>query len=100
MKGSLIAFATGMSLMAATPALAADQASAQAALQAAQEAAKKTDSIHYLWTTTDKLLKDAQAAMQAGDFEKAEKMAKEARIQAEIAFRQGTGQEGKASRKS
>lgn len=100
MKGLLIAFATGMALMAGTPALAADQASAQAALQAAQEAAKKTDSIHYLWTTTAKLLKDAQAAMQASDFEKVEKLAKEAKIEAEIAYKQGTGQEGKGSKKS
>ena len=100
MKRLMISLTTSLILLSGTPVMAADQASAQSALQAAEAAAKKTDSIHYLWTTTDKLLKDAQKSMQAGDYDKAEKMAKEAQIQAEIAYKQGIGQEAKGHSKS
>ncbi|MEW6612797.1 MAG: hypothetical protein ACOY5C_08605 [Pseudomonadota bacterium] len=88
MKKLLTAVAAGAALFASLPALA-DQASADQALKEAQAAVAQADSIHYLWTTTEKLMKDAQDAYKKNEFDTAEQLAKEAKIQAERAYQQG-----------
>jgi len=70
----------------------ANQASYEAALAKAQAAFDKADKTGFAWTSTEDLLKDAQAAAKAGDFDKAEKMAKEAEAQANQSLKQAAEQ--------
>lgn len=88
MRKLLIAFITaGAGLSFSLPALA-DQASAENALKEAEAATHKAQSIHFLWTSTQKLMKEAQAAMKKNEYDQAEKMAKEAKIQADLSLEQ------------
>ncbi len=72
-----------------TPALAqAGAAQADVAIHAAVQAMAKTNKEAQLWKNTGKLVKKAKAARKAGDFTKALKLAKEAEIQAQLAYSQ------------
>ncbi len=74
---------------APTPALAqGGAAQADAAIHAAVQAMAKTNKEAQLWKNTGKLVKKAKAARKAGDFAKASKLAKEAEMQAQLAYSQ------------
>jgi murein lipoprotein len=70
---------------AAAPALTAE---AQQALASAEADWKKAKADFALWTTTDKLFKDAQDAAKAGDSAAVTKLAKKVSSQVQIAENQ------------
>lgn len=72
-------------LLLQTDAMAADQAGYQAALTKAQETLRDAEDKVQLWTTSETLLKDAEKAAEAGDFELAIELANEAGLHAELA---------------
>lgn len=66
----------------------AGAAQADAAIHAAVQAMARTNKQAQLWKNTGKLVKKAKAARKAGDFTKASKLAKEAEMQAQLAYSQ------------
>ncbi len=79
---------------AVTPvALAADGASFKVAYEAAEAARKKAASVGYEWRDTKKMLKKAKALAKKGDFDKAEKLANNAKFQGDAAYAQAQQQE-------
>ncbi|MCP3867730.1 MAG: SoxXA-binding protein [Gammaproteobacteria bacterium] len=94
---SVILLAVIMAVVAA-PTVAADAAMDPKAaevmkqIDAAEAARKKAASVESEWTTTGKLIKKARAAESKGDYDKALGLAKEARLQGEIAYQQGASQ--------
>ena len=94
-KVSYIAAVMGASLLVAgagTP-VSADENSFNAAYEAAQSARKKAASLSYEWRDTGKMLKKAKEAAGKGDYETAEKLAKKAEFQGEMAVAQANEQE-------
>lgn len=79
----VVALVTGMMLQAG--AMAADEAEYQAALTKARETLQDAEGKVQLWTTSGVLLKDAEKAAQAGDYELAVKLANEAGLHGELA---------------
>jgi hypothetical protein len=61
---------------------------ATAAIANANEAIKAAKGNHWIWRDTEKFVKEAQAAADAGDSAKAIKLADKARFQAEAAVEQ------------
>jgi nucleoid-associated protein YgaU len=64
------------------------QASAEAAIAAAKKAQSEASALGYEWRDTGKLIKQAEAALKAGDYAKAESLANQAKMQAEEAIDQ------------
>ena len=94
-KISYIAAVMGASLFVASAGttLAADEKSFNAAYEAADSARKKAASMNYEWRDTGKMLKKAKEAADKGDYETAEKLAKKAEMQGEMAVAQANEQE-------
>lgn len=65
-----------------------DSAAADKAIAEAKAEMKKTDEMHYLWTSTVAALKGAEKAKAEGDFKKAIKLADTAANQAKTAQQQ------------
>lgn len=63
-------------------------ADAEAAIAAAKSANQQADSMGAAWRDTGKLIDKAEEALKAGEYEKAIKLANEARSQAEMAMDQ------------
>ncbi len=61
---------------------------AKQALETAVAAQKKADSLEGGWTSTDKLIKKAKAALAKGDKATALKLSKKAKVEAELAYKQ------------
>jgi histidyl-tRNA synthetase len=78
--------------IACTP-VSADEKSFNAAYEAAESARKKAASLNYEWRDTGKMLKKAKKSADKGDYETAEKLAKKARMQGEMAVAQAHEQE-------
>jgi len=74
----------GLLLQAA--AMAADAAAYKAALEKAQATLNDAESKVQLWSTSEILLKDAEEAAAAGDFDLAVTLTTEARLQGELAI--------------
>lgn len=72
-------------LMLHASAMAADAAEYKAALTRAQETLRDAESKVQLWSTSEILLADAEAAAASGDFELAVALANEARLHGELA---------------
>ena len=72
-------------LMLSTSGIAADAAEYEAALIKARETLSDAESKVQLWSTSEILMKDAEEAAAAGDFELAVALATEARLQGELA---------------
>lgn len=68
-----------------TAAIAADAAGYKAALAKAQATLSAAESKVQLWSTSEILLEDAEAAAASGDFELAIRLANEAGLHAELA---------------
>lgn len=62
--------------------------SVTAAIAAAEAAVKKADNTGFDWRDNEKMIKDAKAAVEKGELDKAMQMAKEAEAQAKIAEQQ------------
>ena len=94
-KISTIAAVMGASLLVvwAGATVAADEKSFNAAYVAADSARKKAASMNYEWRDTGKMLKKAKEAADKGDYETAEKLAKKAEMQGEMAVAQANEQE-------
>ena len=94
-KISYIAAAMGASLLVACAGntVAADEKSFNAAYEAADSARKKAASLSYEWCDTGKMLKKAKKSAAKGDYETAEKLAKKAKMQGEMAVAQAHEQE-------
>jgi hypothetical protein len=94
-KISYIAVAMGASLLVACAGttVAADEKSFNATYEAADSARKKAASMNYEWRDTGKMLKKAKEAAGKGDYETAEKLAKKAKFQGEMAVAQANEQE-------
>lgn len=60
----------------------------QEALADAKVAVQKASKVNYEWRDTGKILKKAEAAAKAGDFDKAVELANRAERQGELAFAQ------------
>lgn len=82
-----VIFAIGLAVAAFLP-LSADAASADQALSAAEAAIADAKENHWIWRDTEKFYKEAQAAAEAGDTDKAISLADKARTQAELAVQQ------------
>lgn len=67
---------------------------AKQAIGDAEAAAEKADSVGYLWRDTEQMIKDAKKAVEAKNYEKATKLAEEARRQSELAYQQYLDQRG------
>ncbi len=65
---------------------------AQQALAAAKTAMAKTSAVHYLWLSTPKIYKEAEAADKAGKYDEAVVKAKHAEELANLAYAQGEAQ--------
>jgi len=65
---------------------------AQQALAAAKTAMAKTSAVHYLWLSTPKIYKEAEAADKAGKYDEAVVKAKHAEELANLAYAQGKAQ--------
>ena len=61
----------------------------QTAIDDAVAANKKAASVGYEWRDAGKMIKDAQAAAETGDNEKALSLAKKAKTQGELGYAQG-----------
>jgi hypothetical protein len=72
-------------LMLNSAVVAADAAEYEAALTQARQTLSDAESKVQLWSTSEILLKDAEAAAAAGDFELAVALATEARLHGELA---------------
>ncbi len=66
--------------------------SVSAAIAAAEAASKKADSMGGDWRDSEKMIKDAKAALAKGELDKAMEMAKEAEAQSNVAAQQATEQ--------
>lgn len=75
-----------------TSAVAADADSFKAAYAAADAARKNAAAVGYEWRDTKKLLKRAKKAAEAGDYEKAEKLAMKAKGQGDAGVAQAEQQ--------
>lgn len=75
---------------AAALALSANVVSADpaAAITAAEDARKAAAEVGYEWRDTAKMIKEAQAALDAGDKDKAMKLADAAKLQGEMGLKQ------------
>ena len=80
------------SMTAALPVAGATQADFDQKLTAAQQARDKADAVGGVWRDVDKLLKDAQAAATAGDYDKAMSLATTAQSQSELGYQQAVEQ--------
>jgi hypothetical protein len=74
--------------------LAADRASYEAAMAEAQAANDKSSKVGFTWTVTENAMKEAEKAAKAGDWNKAEAMAKEAKALAEASYAQYEQEKG------
>lgn len=81
-------FAAGCAGQATKSGASADSAAADKAIAEAKAEMKKTDEMHYLWTSTVAALKGAEQAKAEGDFKKAVKLADTAANQAKTAQQQ------------
>ncbi len=81
-------------LMASASAFAADKAAAEKAIAEAKEATKAAGAAHGEWRDTGKIIKKAEAAAEAGDFDKAVKLAGTAKFQSEMGLAQAEAQAG------
>lgn len=68
------------------------QESFQAAFDAAEEARKKASAVQSEWRDTRKIMKQAQAAAEKGDFDTAVALANKAKFQGERGAEQGEQQ--------
>jgi len=68
------------------------RAQVEQAIQAAEAARKKAASVKGEWRDTGKMIKSAQKALKAGDYEKALKLAKKAHQQGELGYKQAVSQ--------
>ena len=75
-------------LLACNPVQSAESTQVEQAIADARTAQKKADSLQGGWTTTDKLIKQAEAAASKGDKDKALELAKKAQREAELAYAQ------------
>ena len=85
LKLPTLAFALLSALMLHASAMAADAADYKLELAKAKATLTDAQSKVQLWSTSEILLKDADVAAAAGDFELAVKLATEARLQGELA---------------
>ena len=94
-KISYIAAVMGASLLVACAGttVSADETSFKATYDAAESARKKAASMKYEWRDTGKMLKKAKEAADKGDYKTAEKLAKKAKMQGEMAVAQANEQE-------
>ncbi len=74
-------------------------AETQAAIDAAEVARKKAAAVEGEWRDTGKMIKKAQSALKSGEFDKALKLANEAKAQGELGHDQAVSQKS-ASMKS
>ena len=81
-------------LMASASAFAADKAAAEKAIAEAKEATKAAGAAHGAWRDTGKIIKKAEAAAEAGEFDKAVKLADTAKFQGEMGLAQAKSQVG------
>lgn len=86
--------AATLALMLSGSALAASQMDFDKAYAAAEAARKAAAEMKNEWRDTGKLLKKAQEAAKAGDFDKAIKLAKAAEFQGKMAVEQAKAQAG------
>ena len=94
-KLSTIVAVMGASLLVASAGntVSADEQSFNASYEAADAARKKAASMNYEWRDTGKMLKKAKEAAAKGDYMTAEKLAKKAEMQGEMAVAQAKEQE-------
>lgn len=69
-----------------------DAKAAEAAIAAADSARKKAAGVDGEWRDTGKMIKQAQAALKAGDADKAVKLAKQAEMQGQLGYEQAVSQ--------
>ena len=92
MKKTVVGIVSCVVLLFGVDALAATAADAGQAIAAAKAAVAKTAAIHYQWSATPKVLKEAEAAEQAGKYDEAVAKAKHAEELAQLAYAQGEEQ--------
>ena len=84
-----------MILAGGKQASAADKAQVEKVIAEATAAREKANSIDGEWRDTAKFIKQAKAAMAAGDYKKALSLATKAKHQGELGYAQAAAQKGK-----
>ena len=93
LKKVLICCAAGV-LMASTTTFAADKAAAEDAIADAKSAQEAAKAVSGEWRDTAKMLDGAEKALASGDFDKAVKLAGDAKFQYEAGAAQMKEQQG------
>jgi hypothetical protein len=91
-KTVLLSIAATSALMISASAFAADKASFDKAYAAAEAAVKEAAAMKNEWRDSGKILKAAQKAAAAGDYDKAVQLAQKAEFQGKIAQGQAAAQ--------
>jgi ribosomal protein S20 len=65
----------------------------QKMIDGAEKARKKAASVDSEWRDTGKFIKQAQAALKAGDYDKAMKLARKAEDEGNLGYQQGVSQQ-------
>jgi hypothetical protein len=93
LKKFLVLCAAGC-LILGTPVFAADKAAAEQAISDAKAASEVAKAAGGEWRDTGKILKDAEKALEGGEFDEAVKLAGKAKFQYEAAAAQAESQAG------
>lgn len=103
MKKYLVAAVMALFLAACAGTAARDNPGAPEAQEAtqaikeAEAAAEKADSVGYLWRDTEDMIKEAKKAAEEENYDKAVKLAEEARRQSELGYQQYLDQKDAAA---
>lgn len=92
MKTKLVAAAIALASFAAAPAGAANKYEAESAIDAAKAAQKEARAVRGEWRDTGKIIKQAEKALQKGDFDKTVKLAEKAEFQGKVGKKQALSQ--------
>ena len=85
---TMVYFIAALFLLAWVSAQGTGSAQVTQAIEIAKAANKKADSLQGAWVTTEKLIKQAEAAAMKGENDKALELAKKAQREAELAYAQ------------
>ena len=88
MKYSLFCLVALLATCGVSQAQTADAASYQSAVQQAQSAESRAGQLHCQWNVTNDTLKQAKAAADAKDYDKAKKLAEKAEALADLSIAQ------------
>ena len=97
-KIAILAMTAALSLAACAAGPKHSAQDATRAITAAEHELARAAKVDYAWRDTGKMIKKAKAAAKKGEYDKAVKMANEAKMQSTIALRQEAENKGSGPR--